>query len=192
MTRVFIALDLSDAAREALDRDLRRLARALPAARLSDPASLHLTLAFLGEVDDATLAAVIAATGEVTRATAPFELALAKLGVFGPREAPRVIWAGVGGDLPPLRALQRRLTDALEPLGFPHETRPFSPHLTLARLKQPLTLGGTRRLAALLAARPPAPTRWQVAEAHVMRSDLAATVARYSILSVAPFAGASE
>src|SRR5574340_818149 len=114
MTRVFIALDLSDAAREALGRDLRRLARALPAARLSDSASLHLTLAFLGEMDDATLAAVIAATGEVARATEPFELALAKLGVFGPREAPHVIWAGVGGDLPSLRAFQRRLTDALE------------------------------------------------------------------------------
>ncbi|MGH2501710.1 MAG: RNA 2',3'-cyclic phosphodiesterase, partial [Ktedonobacterales bacterium] len=108
MTRVFIALDLSDAARAALTRELRRLARALPGVRLSDPASLHLTLVFLGNVDDATLAAVCAATGAVARATPPFHLALSGLDVFGPRDAPRVVWVGVGGELPHLRALHLR------------------------------------------------------------------------------------
>lgn len=191
MTRVFIALDLSDAARAELGRALRRLARALPAARVSELASLHLTLAFLGEVDDATLAVAIATTGEVASATAPFHLALGKLGIFGPREAPHVVWAGVGGELPALRALQRRLTDALEPLGFARDPRPFAPHLTLARLKAPPGPAAARGLATLLTARPPAPSRWQVAEARVMRSELAATGARYSVLGVAPFAGAA-
>lgn len=187
MTRVFIALDLSDDARAALGRELRRLARALPGVRLSDPASLHLTLAFLGEVDDATLAAVSALTGEVARETAPFHLALGRLGVFGPVEAPRVVWAGVGGELPRLRAFQRRLVDALEPLGFPRDPRPFSPHLTLARLKQAPMSGAARHLAKLLDGRPPAPTPWQVTEARVMRSDLSTTGASYSVISVAPF-----
>ncbi|HEX8729741.1 MAG TPA: 2'-5' RNA ligase family protein, partial [Ktedonobacterales bacterium] len=63
MTRIFIALALSDAARETLRREERRLARALPAVRFAAPDDLHLTLAFLGEVDDATLAQVIALSG---------------------------------------------------------------------------------------------------------------------------------
>ena len=191
MTRVFIALDLSDAARTALGRELRRLARALPGVRLSDPASLHLTLAFLGEVDDATLAAVIGLTAEVARKTAPFHLALGRLGMFGPVEAPRVVWAGVGGELPRLRAFQRRLADALEPLGFPRDPRPFSPHLTLARLKQTLDEAAALRLRRLLADKPSPSVRWRVAEARVMRSELAATGSRYTVLSVAPFAGAA-
>lgn len=191
MTRVFIAIDLSDDARAALGRELRRLARALPGVRLSDPASLHLTLAFLGEVDDATLAAVIALTGEVARETAPFHLALGKLGVFGSREAPHVVWAGVGGDLPQLRAFQFRLTEALEKLGIPRDPRPFFPHLTLARRKQAPMSGDTRHLAKLLDGRPPAPTPWRVTEARVMRSDLSTTGASYSVLRIAPFAGAA-
>jgi 2'-5' RNA ligase len=199
MTRTFIALDLSEAARAALRGELRRLAQALPDVRFVDPASLHLTLAFLGELDDETLAAVIALAGEVARHAAPFELALAGLGVFGPPAAPRVIWAGVGGETRPLLALQRRLAAALEAEGFPHEQRPFAPHLTLARLKRPLDAAARQRLDKLLAssASTSASTsasrtpRWRVADLRVMRSELAATGARYTALSVAPLLGGS-
>jgi 2'-5' RNA ligase len=189
MTRTFIALDLSEAARATLRNDLRRLARALPDVRFVDPANLHLTLAFLGELDDEALALVSALAGEVARHAAPFELALAGLGVFGPTDAPRVIWAGVGGELRSLLALQRRLADALVGEGFPREQRPFSPHLTLARLKRPLDEAARQRLRALLGGPSPRPTRWRVADLRVMRSELAATGARYTALSVAPLAG---
>lgn len=188
MTRIFIALALSDAARETLRREERRLARALPDVRFAAPEDMHLTLAFLGEVDDATLAQVIALGGEVASHARPFDLALAGLGVFGPPHAPRVVWAGVGGDTQRLLALQRRLADALEALGFPREQRPFSPHLTLARLKRPLDDVAAQRLRAALVGTPPAPTRWRVDDLRVMRSDLAATGARYTTLSVAPLA----
>lgn len=189
MTRIFIALALSDDARETLRREERRLARALPAVRFAASDDLHLTLAFLGEVDDATLAQVIALSGEVASHARPFELALSGLGVFGPPHAPRVVWAGVGGETRSLLALQRRLADALEALGFPREQRPFSPHLTLARLKRPLDDAAAQRLRAALAGPPPAPTRWRVDDLRVMRSELAATSARYTTLSVAPLAG---
>lgn len=197
MTRTFIALDLSEAAREALRRELRRLARALPDVRFVDPASLHLTLAFLGELDDDTLAAVVALSNDVANMAPPFELALADLGVFGPPAAPRVIWAGVGGEMHRLLALHARLADALAAQGFPREQRPFSPHLTLARLKRPLDLAARQRLDTLLAKPTPnpsagsatRPTRWRVDDLRVMRSELAATGARYTALSVAPLAG---
>ncbi len=189
LTRVFIALDLSAAAREALRRELGRLAHALPGVRLADPASLHLTLAFLGALDDDALAAVIALASEVARGTAPFHLALASRGVFGPPTAPRVIWVGVGGEMTRLLTLQARLADALASEGFPREQRPFAPHLTLARLKRQLAAEERQRLGALLAGPPPQPTRWRVADLRVMRSDLSATGARYTPLHIAPLAG---
>jgi 2'-5' RNA ligase len=192
MTRTFIALDLSDAARVALQRDLRRLARTLPDVRFVNPADLHLTLAFLGELDDEALAATIALSEVVARQTAPFHLALAGLGAFGPPNAPRVIWAGVGGETARLLALQRRLADALVAQGFPREQRPYAPHLTLARLKRPLDEAASQRLRALLAGPAPQPTRWQVADLRVMRSETAPTGAHYTALNIAPFAGAER
>ena len=189
LTRVFLALDLSATARDALRRELRRLARALPTVRLADPADLHLTLAFLGELDDAALAAVTAVASEVAQGTAPFHLALARLGVFGPPTAPRVIWVGVGGETGRLLALQRRLADALAAQGFPREQRPFAPHLTLARLKRPLAAEERQRLGALLAGPTPRLARWQARDLRVMRSVLSATGARYTPLHIAPFAG---
>jgi 2'-5' RNA ligase len=60
-------------------------------------------------------------------------LRLADAGTFGPHSAPRVLWVGLGGDVPALLALQSRLTDGLRNDAFPVEERPFSPHITLAR-----------------------------------------------------------
>ncbi len=189
MTRTFIALDLDEATREALKREIRRLARVLPDVRFVDPDSLHLTLAFLGELDEDALATTITVADEIARPARPFELALSGLGVFGPPSAPRVIWAGVGGETRALHGLQRRLAEALEAQGFPREARPFSPHLTLARLKRPLDDVAYTRLRELLARPTSRPPRWPVSELRVMRSELAAEGARYTALSIARLAG---
>ncbi len=186
MTRTFIAVNLSDAAHVTLRRTLRRVGRALPGVRLVNPDDLHLTLAFLGEIDDAALAAVVTLTQEVAQQTSPFTLTLDKLGIFGQPHAPRVVWVGVGGDLRRLAALQQRLAESLEALGFPRESRPYAPHLTLARITRPLAATSLAQLTALLAEAPRHPTRWPVAEVRVMRSDPNAKGARYAALSVAP------
>lgn len=187
MTRTFIAVNLSETARAALRRTLRRVGSALPGVRLVNPDDLHLTLAFLGEIDDATLAAVVTLTQEAARETSPFTLNLGKLGIFGPPYAPRVVWAGVGGDLRRLGALQQRLAESLETLGFPRESRPYAPHLTLARIYRPLAATPLAQLTAMLAETPRRPAHWPVSEIRVMRSDLNAKGARYTALSVAPF-----
>lgn len=187
MTRTFLAIDLSDEARATLRRTLRRVGAALPGVRLSDAADLHLTLAFLGEIDDETLAAVVRLTEEAALQTSPFTLALGRLGIFGPPYAPRVLWAGVDGDLHRLSAFQRRLTESLEQIGFPRESRPYAPHLTLARINHPLAAASLAQLTTLLAEAPAHPVRWKVADVRVMRSDLSAKGARYSALTVAPF-----
>lgn len=188
MTRTFLAVDLSDDARAALRLTLRRVGSALPGVRLVNPDDLHLTLAFLGEIDDETVAVVVKLAQEVARETHPFALSLGKLGIFGPPHAPRVVWAGVGGNLRRLTTLQHGLADALESLGFPPETRPYAPHLTLARISRPLGAASLAQLTALLAEPLKRTTRWTVADLRVMRSDLSASGPRYSTLSVAPFA----
>ncbi|HEX9038847.1 MAG TPA: RNA 2',3'-cyclic phosphodiesterase [Ktedonobacterales bacterium] len=185
MTRVFIAVDLDAPTREALARLLRRVAHVLPRARVVAPETLHVTLAFLGELDDQRLAEAIAAAREVAAEAAPFSLAPGHIGIFGPDDAPRVIWLALGGQVRRLIALQRRLAHALEARGFTLDPRPFSPHLTLARLTAPPGEYGLLGLRELRS-QPSRKDSWQVDDVRVMRSDLTPAGARYTPLAIIP------
>lgn len=187
LTRTFIAVELPNAARAALQAHIARLGRALPHVRFQPPDSLHLTLAFLGELDDEQLAAATQAAIAAAASTAPpFTLTVAGLGVFGPPYAPRVLWCGVGGDVPALLRLQAALADQLEVAGFPREERPFAPHLTLARLKQPLDSAALQRLSGILANPSVAKTPFAVDSLSVMKSELLRPAARYTCLCACP------
>jgi 2'-5' RNA ligase len=94
---------------------------------------LHLTLAFAGELPDEALQAVRDQVQAV--ALEPLSLHLQSLGHFPPKGEPRVVWAGLGGDVGALAALQAELADRLEPLGMPREERDFVPHVTMGRVK---------------------------------------------------------
>ena len=139
MTRTFIAIELSDEARNHITRELRRLAQALPHLRWVDPNTLHLTLSFLGELDDEQLDQATQATIDTAANEQPFTLHIGALGTFGPPRSPRVVWIGVTGNTPRLLGLQKQLTAHLAAQGFPPEDRPYAPHLTLARIKDPLS-----------------------------------------------------
>lgn len=127
--RLFVGLDIPDAIRENLARYMEDLRRAAPGVRWVRPESLHLTLKFIGEFDEARLE-------ELQRALAavggqPFDVSFGGVGFFTPR-SPRVFWVGVdaGYELP---ALARAVDQAAVSLGVPAEEREFNPHLTLAR-----------------------------------------------------------
>lgn len=182
-TRVFLAIELGDAARTLLADQIHRLARELPSARWVQPESLHLTLAFLGEIDDEQLSAAKAASASAARSAAPFQLEVAGLGSFGPARAPRVIWAGVRGDLQALQHVQQRLARELEQRGFPREERMFSPHLTLARLRQPTPEADLSRIIEALRAPSQATAPIPVEHLSVMKSELARPNARYTRLA---------
>lgn len=182
MTRTFIAVELGEPARVALTDIIRDLAGALPGVRFVDPESLHLTLAFLGELDDAHLTLAYEATARTAAEYGSFQLAVSGLGIFGPRRAPRVIWAGVAGATDRLRELQRRLADELTMREFPTEERAYSPHLTLAHLKRPLDADELARLESRLHAPHPAYTPLPVDALSVMKSDLLRAGARYTCL----------
>jgi 2'-5' RNA ligase len=127
--RTFIAIDLDDSlkrALEALAGELRPLARSV---RWIGASGMHLTLKFLGEILE-----------EVAPRHQIFGLVLEGTGTFpsGGRD-PRVLWVGVAPG-PPLLALQEDIERELEKLGFEREKRPFHPHLTLGRVKFPSRL----------------------------------------------------
>jgi 2'-5' RNA ligase len=183
MTRTFLAVALGDEARDALKREISALANALPSVRCVNAASLHLTLAFLGDLDDERLTAAHEATRAAAQGGAPFQLTLDRLGIFGPPHAPRVIWMGVGGELASLRRIQSALATELDQCGFPPQEHPFSPHLTLARLKDRLPASERTVLQQRVNTRLAHTATWTVATLDVMKSELMRPAARYTTLA---------
>lgn len=103
--------------------------------RWARPENVHLTLKFLGDVQEEVLESVRAALGETCAVYAPFNVELAGLGAFPSARRARIIWAGVGEGSEQLRSLASDLDAALAPLGFERERRPYTPHLTLGRVQ---------------------------------------------------------
>jgi 2'-5' RNA ligase len=148
--RLFVALDLDDAARSAVGDEQRRLARALghdASPRWVGVEQLHLTLSFLGEVSEAVVPAIVAACGRPIDAAA-FELVLKGLGVFPPRGAPRALWVGVSAGGGAIEEIQRQVAGRVSDVGIVLERRPFHPHLTLGRWRSSRPADGRRALAA--------------------------------------------
>jgi 2'-5' RNA ligase len=137
--RLFIAADLPDAVREALAAEQGRmksgLARSGSSLKWVKPEHAHLTLVFIGSVEEERVPLVVdAAAADVD--LLPFDAVFEGAGVFPPRGAPRVLWIGVGGGARELVELQRVLAARIAALGLPLEDRAFHPHLTLARWRE--------------------------------------------------------
>src|SRR5690348_504538 len=129
MLRLFVGIELP----AALRLRLSLLCTGLPGARWVDPGNYHLTLRFIGEVDEGLASDIDAALAQIR---APrFDLALAGIGHFGDR----MLWAGVDKS-PPLVHLRDKVERALVRLGLAPETRRYAPHVTLARLRNASTV----------------------------------------------------
>lgn len=151
--RLFVALDLPAGAKAALAASCKELQGLLPAGmRWVNPAGIHLTLKFLGAVEAGRVDALLAALRSAAAAgdQPPFPLHLDGLGVFPNRREPRVIWAGVGGDLDRLAKMQRRVEQAMARLGFPEESRAFRPHLTLGRVRDGVAPAARRQIGEII------------------------------------------
>jgi 2'-5' RNA ligase len=185
MTRVFLAFELPDTVRATIAARVSELARGLPGVRFTAPATWHLTLAFLGELDDAQVMAANAAA-TVARSHGPIQLALGQIGTFGRPDAPRVIWLGLRGDIRALEQFQRQVVATLAHHDLRCDDR-FAPHITLARPKRPLAPTAAQFLIS--AQSDPAPSgAWVVNTLSVMRSQLTPQGAQYTPLLQAPLA----
>jgi len=138
LQRLFIAINLPEDLLARLTSTQRQLQRKLAAhpLRWSRPEGIHLTLKFLGDTDPARIPEITDALSRVAAKHAPFELPVGGLGMFPNARRPSVLWVGVADEAHRLRHLAADVDKALSKLGWQREKRPFSGHLTLARVKK--------------------------------------------------------
>ena len=135
--RSFIAIELPEEAKRGLARLRSELERTEHSfVKWVNPESIHLTLKFLGNISFKQVAEVTEAMKKATQGISPFRLEISGLGAFPNLKQPRVLWVGIGGEVDKLSRLQQNIDSALTPLRFAKEERPFTPHLTLARIRQ--------------------------------------------------------
>ncbi|MEC7584097.1 MAG: RNA 2',3'-cyclic phosphodiesterase [Planctomycetota bacterium] len=179
--RYFVALDLPDAVRQGLLEASKEL-RKWSSLRWTPLGSLHLTLRFLGELTDHEAARVRA---ELPHSMPRMKLRIDGLGSFPPRGALRVIWAGMGGDLETLSGLASVCERGAVAAGLPPATRPFHPHVTLARVVSPR---GTAPLGKAVAALSAAVRSdyFEPSGATLFSSELSARGAVYTAVQTLP------
>ncbi len=151
------------------------------------PDNVHLTLKFLGGVEAARLDAVAGALAGAVAGCRPFDLTVRGLGAFPTPARPRVLWAGADEGAALAATLARRVDDALVALGFPAESRAFSAHVTLGRVRAPRS---NPRLVEALAGGA-AFGRQRVDRLALMRSELSPRGARYTELAAVPLVAGS-
>jgi 2'-5' RNA ligase len=174
--RLFIAIDIP----ETIRRDVGGLGRSLASSRPVPDDQLHLTLKFIGEVEGGRVLDIEEKLQEISRP--PFSLCLKGVGVFPPRGVPRILWAGVDPH-EHIVALRNTIERTLAEVDIPREKQKFSPHLTLARLRDcPL-----RRLQEFLAGNALLRTPdFPVDKFHLYRSQLTKSGAIHTILQSYP------
>lgn len=187
LIRAFIAIDLPPDVREVLGAITRDLQSRIPqGVRWVRPEGIHLTLRFLGDINPESVESISQAMSRTAGASSAFGLSLGELGAFPSLSAPRVVWMGLEGSLDRLLALQRELEDGLEELGYARESRPFSPHLTLGRIRDGITGGLRRQIGEIVAGAPVAAgTGLPVKEVSLIRSILGPSGGSYTRLSSA-------
>ena len=134
--RTFLAIDLPFALHSAIGQNLRPVKRELPGLSWSKTENLHINLKFFGETTESQVDQIRRAVEPAVSSISAFKLELKGFGVFPDQRSPRVLWIGLGGALDSLYSLADDVGRAVAPLGFPQESRPFRPHLTVARVKK--------------------------------------------------------
>ncbi len=134
--RSFIAIKLPDELKLGLAQLEAQLKMSQqPWVKWVDPYSIHLTLKFLGSIAVDRISKITGAIEEAIQGISPFQLKVKDLGVFPNLRRAQVAWVGISGEVDKLSQLQQRLESNLARLGFVPESRLFTPHLTLARLR---------------------------------------------------------
>jgi 2'-5' RNA ligase len=183
--RSFIAIELPDELKLGLAQLEAQLKMSKqPWVKWVDPYSIHLTLKFLGSIAVDRISEITRAMEEAIQGISPFHLEVKDLGVFPNLRRVQVAWVGISGEVDKLSRLQQHLESNLARLGFAPETRPFTPHLTLARLRNRASLDERQSFGQLIAS-----TRFEAAYTirvdaiSLMRSQLTREGAIHSRIS---------
>jgi RNA 2',3'-cyclic 3'-phosphodiesterase len=187
--RAFLALDLPEELREQLAGLQRKLSSNLPPVHWVRPELMHVTLKFFGQIDASMPDRLFGVLKEIGPLHSPMTFTVQGLGVFPHPANPRVLWVGLTGSLEALHDLVDHIGILIDPLGFPPDSSPFRPHLTLARIKS----GGRAVGAGLLRGRylqTPEPIgSFPVDRMVLYKSELLPSGPRYQALWEIPFIG---
>jgi 2'-5' RNA ligase len=188
LVRTFIALELSGALKKGILNLAKELERRGVRASWARAGTLHLTLKFLGDVEEALIPDVVAAIARAASEVSPFAFDSLSVGAFPSPRRPRIIWLGVE-PVDELYELQGAIEQELTVLGFPRERRRFKPHITIARLREPLRLGDDRETGGILTDLAAPDEKTWVDEVAVIKSTLAGGGAIHECLAVVPLGG---
>jgi 2'-5' RNA ligase len=186
--RTFIAVELDEALRRSLVSLQNRLKRQTPAGSVKwvAPEGMHLTLKFLGDTPSERVPEIVSSLHEACSAVSSFHLMLEGRGCFPNFRQPRVIWVAVRDENGALSRLQGAVEAHVAPLGWPAETRGFTPHLTLGRVSRSADRGEVAAVGqAVENAVIEELGRQRVDRVMLIRSDLRPTGAVYTALAEA-------
>jgi len=195
--RSFIAIQLTDEARGGLAQLQGELKNILPpnTVRWTSPKNIHLTLHFLGDVDKNQLETISRTVHELSHRHTALILDLVNLGCFPNTRRPRIVWVGLSGEIDALAHIQQELGKALQAaIGFQPESRKYSPHLTIGRVKKGVPQQQLHELGRALEneiSRVGRLSSLPVDFIHFIRSDLKPAGPIHTTLSKAHLAGAS-
>jgi len=175
--RTFIAIELPSEIKDALASLQTELRRAGADVSWTRPENIHLTLKFLGEVDERRIGEVEKVCVASAAEFQPFTLRLNETGVFPNARQPRILWAGLAGEIEKTVEMRKRLDDGLALIGFEREEKDFRPHLTIGRVKSNRKI---RELLALAGARQVPALSFVVTEIVLMKSELHPAGALYT------------
>ncbi len=196
MIRTFVAIELDEEIRKAIagtqrqvqEQLMKHLRHTAPDVRVQwvRPGSIHLTLKFLGDIDEARVEDIQAALLSAVRTQSRLAVEVGGLGVFPDLRAPRVLWIGLSGQVDALMRVAAEVEAALTGVGFPPESRLLSPHLTLARIKERSREVGKGLADSGLMTQPFRIGSLAVHAVCLMKSDLKPSGAVYSRLVEVP------
>jgi 2'-5' RNA ligase len=179
MIRAFIALPLPEAVKKELLKVSATL-RKIMDARWVSPEAMHITMKFLGDIDEKNIEGMAKKLDELSEPCQPFEMSLGGLGAFPSPKKARVVWAGIEADISRLRNLAASIDDMALDYGITKEGRPFTAHVTLARLREPSMINLDVRIEKIT---------FIINGMHFYKSDLTPQGARYTLLHSSPFTG---
>jgi 2'-5' RNA ligase len=182
--RTFIAIEVPEDIKSELNQLIDKLKSSRADVKWVKAQGIHLTLKFLGNVEESKLEEIKQTLNKLTETENPFEISLEGLGAFPKPAFARVIWVGIKQGNESTINLAKKLEDELEKIGFKKEKRPFSPHLTLGRLRSPKNRD---KLASLLnSINFQSQSSIKVIGISLIQSTLTPTGAIYNLLYQAP------
>lgn len=187
--RSFIAVELPRNVKKGLEQIEFRLKQGGYAGiKWVNSEGIHITLKFLGDISSEQIIEISKVLAETSQEMSPFHLEIAGLGAFPNLEQPRVLWVAINGEIAELSRLQQKIDFLLASCGFSKESRPFVPHLTLARLKDSILPEEKRKIGMFIKSlKLEAGFPFDAETVSLMRSQLTPTGAIYSCLFTAKF-----